>query len=92
MQEALEVDADWEYFVNIGQEDYPLESPQAIQELLAQAPEATNFIYCWDINGHDFFGQWERHAKRINSVYVDQFDGHVKEMHDVSRPAPKVGR
>ncbi|EWM30599.1 core-2 i-branching enzyme [Nannochloropsis gaditana] len=91
MQAALESDPEWEYFVNIGQEDYPLQSPAAIQEYLAHAvPPATNFIYCWDLRGHDFFGQWEHHEGRVSKVFVDMFDGRSREVRGLPRSPPKV--
>ena len=73
------------------QEDYPLERPAAIRAHLATAaPAGTNFIYCWDINGHDFFGQWEHHHGRVQRVFVDMFDGRTVEMEGVARPPPTV--
>lgn len=73
------------------QEDYPLQSPAAIQEYLAHAvPPATNFIYCWDLRGHDFFGQWEHHEGRVSKVFVDMFDGRSREVRGFPRSPPKV--
>jgi hypothetical protein len=45
-------------------------SAEAIKARLAGAPHATNFIMCWDIHGHDFFGQWEMHQQRVSRVCV----------------------
>lgn len=30
--------------------------------------DGTNFIKCWPIEGHDFFGQWEHHDQRLQDV------------------------
>ncbi|CAN0114818.1 unnamed protein product, partial [Phaeothamnion confervicola] len=65
----------WRYFVNIGHEDYPLVPQAAASARLAAFPDGTNFIKCWNIEGHDFFGQWEHHKTRVHAVYVDDFTG-----------------
>jgi hypothetical protein len=26
-----------------------------------------NFIYCWEVSGHDFFGQWEDNTWSLSS-------------------------
>ena len=73
------------------QEDYPLERPEVIQDYLAYStPPATNFIYCWDLRGHDFFGQWEHHQGRVSRVFIDLFNGKSREVEGMSRPPPKV--
>ncbi|CAN0446685.1 unnamed protein product, partial [Scytosiphon promiscuus] len=35
---------------------------------LKDKPNGTNFIKCWPIEGHDFFGQMERHEQRVQDV------------------------
>jgi len=79
MQTALEKDNRWSYFVNIGQEDYPLVSQFKMSEWLSSKPLGTNYIMCWDIEGHHFFGQWEHHERRVEVVSVDNFQGLVQD-------------
>jgi len=68
-----------------------LERPATIRRYLAEeARPGSNFIHCWDINGHDFFGQWEHHHGRVQRVFVDMFDGRTVEMEGVVRPPPTV--
>jgi hypothetical protein len=69
-----------------------LTSASDIQSTLARHPEATNFIYCWDLAGHDFFGQWERHDRRVTKVFIDYFDGKAQEMFKTFRKPPEVGQ
>jgi len=69
MQSALEIEPDgWDFFVNIGQDDYPIASAQEIQSYFSSISKDTNFIMCWPIQGHNFFGQWERHEARVLKV------------------------
>lgn len=79
MDKALEVNASWRYFVNIGHEDYPSTSQEEMRRWLKQKPDGTNFIKCWPIEKHDFFGQTEGHANRVKDVHVDDFAGTVRE-------------
>ena len=68
-----------------------MERPEVIQDYLAHStPPATNFIYCWDLRGHDFFGQWEHHQGRVSRVFVDLYNGKSREVEGLSRPPPKV--
>ena len=50
MQEALECGIPWEYFILIGHESVPLGSVQYTEEVIAQYPEGTNFINCWQVS------------------------------------------
>lgn len=74
------------------QDDYPLTSAADIQSTLARHPRETNFIYCWDLAGHDFFGQWERHDRRVTKVFIDYFDGKAQEMVKTFRKPPEVSQ
>ncbi len=68
-----------------------MERSATIRRYLAEeARPGSNFIHCWDINGHDFFGQWEHHHGRVQRVFVDMFDGRTVEMEGVVRPPPTV--
>ncbi|CAN0170864.1 unnamed protein product, partial [Ectocarpus sp. 8 AP-2014] len=61
------------------QEDYPSASQTEMRRWLKDQKDGTNFIKCWPIEGHDFFGQMERHEQRVQDVNVDDFVGGVKE-------------
>lgn len=61
------------------QEDYPSASQAEMRRWLKQKPDGTNFIKCWPIEKHDFFGQTEGHANRVKDVHVDDFAGSAKE-------------
>ncbi|CAM9250441.1 unnamed protein product, partial [Discosporangium mesarthrocarpum] len=84
MQKAMDVDPRWRYFVNLGHEDYPSASQGHVREWLSEVPDGTNFIKCWPIEGHDFFGQWEKHGIRAADVHVDDFMGTVQEFRTLS--------
>lgn len=77
MQVALEVDSKWSWFVNLGHEDYPIKSQGDFRKKLGETSPGTNFIHCWPLEEHDFFGQVERHGQRVRGVYVDDFSGKV---------------
>ncbi|CAN0462507.1 unnamed protein product, partial [Laminaria digitata] len=68
MQKAAEVDSSWRFFVNLGHEDYPSASQHEVRTWLKDQPDGTNFIKCWPIEGHNFFGQFERHESRVKDV------------------------
>eukprot|EP00736_Rhodelphis_marinus_P006510 Rmarinus@m.8322 len=72
MDKAIDVDHDWTHFVAIGQEDYPLERNDYIVKALTRSPY-NNFLYCWDIDNHNFFGQVEKHGFRVGTVFFDDF-------------------
>ncbi|CAN0373445.1 unnamed protein product, partial [Hapterophycus canaliculatus] len=50
------------------QEDYPSASQAEMRGWLKDKKDGTNFIKCWPIEGHDFFGQMERHDQRVQDV------------------------
>mmetsp|Transcript_14498 Transcript_14498/g.22727 ORF Transcript_14498/g.22727 Transcript_14498/m.22727 type:complete len:422 (-) Transcript_14498:117-1382(-) len=83
MQVALEQDPTWGYFVNIGHEDYPAMGQGQMSAWLGRHEVETggpvNFIKCWDILGHDFFGQWEHHERRVEVVTIDNFVGGTED-------------
>ncbi|CAN0307100.1 unnamed protein product, partial [Ectocarpus sp. 13 AM-2016] len=66
------------------QEDYPSASQAEMRRWLKDRKDGTNFIKCWPIEGHDFFGQMERHEQRVQDVNVDDFMGGVKEYRTMS--------
>ncbi|CAM9143706.1 unnamed protein product [Ectocarpus sp. 12 AP-2014] len=84
MTKAVEVDSSWRFFVNLGHEDYPSASQAEMRRWLKDRKDGTNFIKCWPIEGHDFFGQMERHEQRVQDVNVDDFMGGVKEYRTMS--------
>eukprot|EP00752_Nemacystus_decipiens_P005882 g5316.t1 len=84
MTKAVEVDSSWRYFVNLGHEDYPSASQPEMRRWLKDKEDGTNFIKCWPIEGHDFFGQWEHHDQRLQDVHVDDFMGGVREYRTLS--------
>ncbi|CAM9921014.1 unnamed protein product, partial [Ectocarpus fasciculatus] len=84
MTKAVEVDSSWRFFVNLGHEDYPSASQAEMRRWLKDKKDGTNFIKCWPIEGHDFFGQMERHEQRVQDVNVDDFMGGVKEYRTMS--------
>mmetsp|Transcript_32795 Transcript_32795/g.42108 ORF Transcript_32795/g.42108 Transcript_32795/m.42108 type:complete len:454 (-) Transcript_32795:403-1764(-) len=75
MQTALEMNSEWRYFVNLGHEDYPIMNQNEMSSWLETQSDGTNFIKCWEIDGHDFFGQWEHHERRVEVISVDNFVG-----------------
>ncbi len=50
------------------QEDYPSSSQTEMRRWMKDQKDGTNFIKCWPIEGHDFFGQWEHHEGRLQDV------------------------
>lgn len=48
-----------------------------MRQWLKKREDGTNFIYCWPIDGHNFFGQWEGHGNRVKDVHVDDYAGTV---------------
>eukprot|EP00903_Cladosiphon_okamuranus_P011413 g10756.t1 len=84
MTKAVEVDSSWRYFVNLGHEDYPSASQTEMRRWMKDQKDGTNFIKCWPIEGHDFFGQWEHHDQRLADVHVDDFMGGVREYRSLS--------
>ncbi|KAG5183246.1 core-2/I-branching enzyme-domain-containing protein [Tribonema minus] len=88
-QAALELDQRWSYFVNIGHEDYPNASPREIRKALTAMPAGRNYMKCWHLAEHDFFGQIERHGPKARKVVVDDFAGMVHPT-GFSKPADSM--
>mgnify|MGYP003387440278 CR=1 FL=1 len=59
----------------IGHESVPLASLAYIEDHLASHPAGTNFINCMQVQGYNFFGQWENAQSRLAELHVDNFEG-----------------
>jgi hypothetical protein len=79
MQEAVESQIPWEYFILLGHESLPLVNLERMEEILQAYPSGTNFINCWNLEGYDFFGQYERNTNRLSEIFVDDFNGSLRQ-------------
>lgn len=75
MQEGYETNIKWDYFILLGHESIPIVTLEHIENVLQSYPKGTNFINCWNVNGYNFFGQFERNIDRMHDIYVDNFSG-----------------
>lgn len=88
MQEAVESHIPWEYFLLLGHESLPLVNIQRIEEILQAYPSGTNFINCWNIEGYDFFGQFERNKYRLEEIFIDDFNGSLQQFGGTMKRSP----
>jgi hypothetical protein len=59
----------WDYFLLMGHDTLPIVTLPYMEAFLTHTNSGTNaddseyrgtnFIYCWEVSGHIFFGQWE---------------------------------
>ena len=59
----------WDYFLLMGHDTLPIVTLPYMEAFLTHTNSGTNdddseyrgtnFIYCWEVSGHSFFGQWE---------------------------------
>lgn len=88
MQEAYESEISWDYFILLGHESLPIINLNKIEEILESYPIGTNFINCWNVEGYDFFGQYENNYNRLAEVYVDNFSGSLISTNGITRTPP----
>ncbi len=60
----------WDYFILLGHESFPLTSLTFVESFLESQPRGSNFVNCWDVNGYDFFGQWEVNTYRLEVTII----------------------
>jgi hypothetical protein len=88
MQDAVESQIPWEYFILLGHESIPLVNLQRIEEILRAYPSQTNFMNCWNLEGYDFFGQYERNMNRLEDIFIDDFSGSLRQLGGGKRSPP----
>lgn len=88
MQEAYESEISWEYFILLGHESIPVVNLKRIEAVLKAYPQGTNFINCWNVEGYNFFGQYEGSYNRLVEVVVDNFSGSLVPVEHMKRVPP----
>lgn len=93
MQKAYEVDDNnnnnkWDYFMLMGHDTLPMVTLNYMEQFLIDSLTTSNdsseykgknYIYCWQVSGHNFFGQWEDNTWRLEIPVIDTMDGHLIE-------------
>eukprot|EP01041_Mallomonas_annulata_P010378 gene10378-21649_t len=77
MQTAVETGILWDSFVLIGHESIPLTSVEYMEGMIASYPKGTNFLNCWQIDGYNFYSQWESLTQRVQELVIDSFEGYL---------------
>jgi hypothetical protein len=90
MQQAYESSFKWDYFILIGHESVPLKSLHFTERFLAKQPKGSNFVNCWEVEGYDFWGQWEDNSSRLTRIAVEDFNGSMPSVLGQSRIVPTL--
>lgn len=78
----------WEYFILLGHESFPLTSLKYTENFLSSYPRGSNFINCWPVSGYNFYGQWESNDWRLSNVVLDHLNGTLGDVPNLERKFP----